>query len=63
MQRSKKVIQHRSHSQAISKISNNAEQTPEAWLAVDYWKDLDWKEHETENPEDEKNWEKGIPYR
>jgi hypothetical protein len=55
-----------SHSQAKSKISNNAEQTPEAWLAVNYWKDLDWKEHETENPEetkseDLKNWEKGIP--
>jgi hypothetical protein len=55
MLRSKKVIQP-SHSQAKSKISNNAEQT----------KDLDWKEHETENPEetkseDQKNWKKGIP--
>jgi hypothetical protein len=40
---------------------NNTEQTPEAWLAVNFWKDLDWKEHETENPEDQKNWEKGIP--
>jgi hypothetical protein len=60
MLRSKKVIQP-SHSQAKSKISNNAKQTPEAWLAVNYWKDLDWKKHETENPEDEKNWKKGIP--
>jgi hypothetical protein len=41
MLRSKKVIEPRSHEQAISTISNNAEQTPEAWLAVNYLKDLE----------------------